>query len=198
MAPVAADAASQTWSSTPTSGNWGTTTDWLGGAVPGAVGSTTNADIATFNSASTTTAITFASIYDIGGINFDTSAAAYTIGTTGGNALDLTSGGTIQILSTFAGTGITETVNAPLVLEGAAGTYTFANNATSSTDVLNFGGGITGGATGATVLTLSGANTGNNTISGIIANGTATSLAVTKNGASTWDLTGATPTPAPR
>ena len=59
----------------------------------------------------------------------------------------LTSGGSIQILSTLSATNAVETINAPLVIEGASGTYTFANNSSNGTGAgagtLNFGGGIT-------------------------------------------------------
>ncbi|MFZ4777764.1 MAG: beta strand repeat-containing protein, partial [Terrimicrobiaceae bacterium] len=185
----AAHAANGTWSATPTDANWVPTgTNWSNGATlfPGAISGTTNTDVATFNSASTQTSITINSpTLNIKSITFDTaSAAAYTIGTAGGNALLLTSGGAITMNSTVAST---ETINAPLVLQGAA--YALTNNATSSSARLNIGGGITGGAAGATVLTLSGSNTGNNTISGVIANGSATTLAVNKS-SGTWVLTG--------
>ena len=87
--------------------------------------------------------------------------------------------------SSFAGTNTTETINSAITLEG---NYTFANNSTTASDVLDFGGNITDAAT--TTLTLSGANTGANTISGIISNGAAiTSL--TKSGAGTWILSAA-------
>ena len=126
---------------------------------------------------------------NIGGINFDTSAGSYFIGYTGSNSLFLTSGGNIQILSTMTTSG-TETINAPLVIEGGASNgYTFSNNSANGT--LDFGGTI-GGASGAgaLTLTLSGTNTNANTISGAIGNGSATSLGVTKSGAGTWVLAG--------
>ena len=56
--------------------------------------------------------------------------------------------------------------------------------------MLNLGGAITGGAAGNTILTLSGSNTGANTISGAIGNGTATTVALFKSGAGTWVLSG--------
>ena len=190
----AARAANGTWSATPGDANWIPTTgdtNWSNGLnlYPGATSLFTNTDVATFNSASTQTAITINSAsLNIKSITFDTaSAAAYTIGATGGNALLLTSGGAITM---NAGVVSTETINAPLVIEGAAGTYAFTNNATSSSALLNIGGGITGGAAGATVLTLGGTATGSNTISGVIANGSATTMAVTQS-AGTWVLAGA-------
>ncbi len=100
-------------------------------------------------------------------------------------ALLLSNGGTIQNTSAVAND---ENVNAPLVLEGANGRYTFSSN--SATNLLNMGGAITGGAAGNTILTLTGSNTGANTISGAIGNGTATTVALFKSGAGTWVLSG--------
>ena len=121
-------------------------------------------------------------------ITFDfATVGAMTIGTTGGNALHLTSGGAI---TTTALVAATETVNAPLVLEGTGGSgaaYTFSSNAAAAANVLNFGGGITGGATDYTTLTIAGTNTGLNTISGDIADGTYP-LAIVKGDTGTWVL----------
>jgi fibronectin-binding autotransporter adhesin len=106
----------------------------------------------------------------------------------------LTSNGTIQILSTLTATNAVETINAPLVIQGSGGTYTFQNNgangAGAGAGTLNMGGVISGGAAGATVLNLAGTNTNANTIGGNITNGTATTLAVNKNDAGTWVLSG--------
>jgi len=188
------------WSSTPQDANWVPTsgdTNWSTGAndFPGNTTGTTNSDLATFNNASSQLTITTAASLNIDNISFDTAAGNYTIGSVGGSSLLLTSAGEIQILSTLTSTNAVETVNAPLIIEGAGGTYTFANNSANGTGAddgtLDFGGGITGGASGATVLTLTGSNTNANTIAGIIGNGSATSLAVTKSGAGTWVLTGA-------
>src|SRR4029077_12309413 len=112
------------------------------------------------------------------------------IGTVGGPTLVLTSGGTIQMTSAVANN---ETVNAPISLapagSGNPGTYTFTNNASSSTRVLTFGGGISGGTSSSVTLTLNGSNTGNNSLNGIIANGTATGgVAIVKSGSGTWIL----------
>jgi autotransporter-associated beta strand protein len=196
----AARAASETWIGlSGTTGNWGDIFNWSGQtAAPGSTSGTTSTDIATFNSAVSTgtwggsagdAIVINSTTQNIGGINFDTNAGSYFIGYTGSNSLFLTSGGTIQILSTFTGSG-TETINAPLVIEGGASNgYTFSNNSVNGT--LDFGGTI-GGASGAgnLTLTLSGGNTNANTISGAIGNGSATSLALTKSGAGTWVLTG--------
>jgi fibronectin-binding autotransporter adhesin len=195
-------AASETWISGGATGNWSNTTNWSNGIAPGATLGTTSTDIATFNTvvatgtwggSSANPIVIDQAAQNIGGINFDTNAGGYFIGSTGGNSLYLTSGGSIQILSTLASGNPTETINAPLVLTGANGTYTFANNSTNGTGLgtLDFGGGVTGGAAGATILTLAGSNTNANTISGVIGNGLATTVAVTKSGVGTWDLTSA-------
>jgi fibronectin-binding autotransporter adhesin len=197
-------AANETWNGgSLVNGLWSDLSDWVGGAPPGSTSSTTDTDVATFNAAIANTwgnsagnpIVIDSTTQNIGGINFDTASGNYFIGSTGGHTLLLSSGGTIQILSSLTATNAIETINAPLQIQGANGTYTFANNSTggigAKAGTLKIGGGITGGAAGATVLTLSGSNDNLNTISGIIANGSATTLSVTKAGNSTWVLSGA-------
>src|SRR6266567_199767 len=74
-------AVSGTWNSTATSGAWQTPTNWVSSNVPGATSGTTNADTATFNSTSSATSIVPDANRNLENITFDTSAAAYTIGT---------------------------------------------------------------------------------------------------------------------
>ena len=199
-----AQAASQTWDGDSAgNGNWSTITNWVGDpAAPGATSGTTNTDVATFNAAIAggwgtvgNPIVIDSATQNIGGISFGGATGNYFIGTTGGNSLLLSSGGTIQILNTLTATNAIETINASLVIQDAGGTYTFANNSANGSGAgagtLSIGGGITGGAAGATVLALSGINTNANTISGIIGNGSATSLAITKSGVGTWVLNGA-------
>ncbi len=200
---VPAFAANGTWNDTGvTSASWLNPDNWSSGTVPGATTGTTNTDIATFNTAigansygTSANPVIIDSGRNIGGINFDTAAGNYFIGSLSLNPLLLSSGGAIQILGTLTATDVYETINAPLVIEGASGTYTFSNNSANGNGVgagwLNIGGSITGSAAGNTVLTLSGSNTNANTISGIIANGSATSVAITKSGVGTWVLSGA-------
>ena len=193
-APLA-QAANQTWDGGDANSNWSTVGNWVGDVgVPGATSGTTNTDIATFNAAiANTWGNTFANpividspTRNLGGITFGTAAGNYFIGSTGGNSLLLTNGGTIQTLSTTA----VETINAPIVIQGNGGSYNLINNSGAGSGSLTLGGGITGGASGNTTITLSGANTNSNTISGIIGDGSATSLAIIKNGAGNWRLSG--------
>ena len=182
--------AAPTWSANPTgtpNTDWNQPGNWLNNLVPGVHdGTTTNTDLATFTTNSTVLTPMPDLNRNVQSITFDTSAAgAYVVGTTGGNPLLLTAGGTIQTTSTVVNT---QTVNAPLVLEGANASYAFSSNSADNTKLLNFGGGITGGAAGNTVLTLTGTNTGNNTISGVIGDGAATTLALVKSGTGTWVL----------
>lgn len=205
-APSAPDAilTSATWSATPTSANWVTTgaeTNWSTGigTFPGATAGLTNGDTATFTGASTQLSITINSAtLNIKSITFSgASEPAYTIGTTGGNSLLLTSGGSISIASNVTGASITNTVNAPLVLEPVsattAGTYSFSNDSTIASHPLVIGGTVTGGTTTQGItLTLAGANTGANAVSGIISDGSASlGLALVKTAAGTWTLSGA-------
>jgi autotransporter-associated beta strand protein len=211
VAAPSAQAATGTWTGgSTTDGNWSDSLNWLSGFVPGSTSVLNNGDTALFNSAiaapgnwgnsAVNPVVIDQSTQNIGSITFDAAAGAYFIGSTSGpNSLLLSSGGAINLGTTatsFTGTGTAETINAPLVLEPAssstAGTYSFVNNSTTASDVLNFGGGISGGTTTAGVmLTLGGANTGNNTISGVVSNGAAAggvSIAVTGG---TWVLNNA-------
>jgi autotransporter-associated beta strand protein len=209
-APVSATPAAvappnpQSWNGGDTSnGHWSDGDNWVGGTAPGSTSGVVSTDIATFYAAlgggtsgagtwgnSTNNPVVIDSTtQNIGGVNFDTGAGSYFIGSTGSNSLLLSSGGTIQLLSTMTTLNAVETVNAPLVLEGSA---TFANNnATGAT--FNFGlGGITA-ANSATTLTLAGSSTNANTISGVIGDGAggAGGMSVAKSGAGTWILSGA-------
>ncbi len=191
-------AANGTWDGgSLTDGNWTTLGNWTGDtAFPGALSGTTNTDIATFNTAiantwgsSGTPILIDSASLNIRGITFDTSAANYVIGTTGGNSLFLTSGGTIQIASTTTANAI-ETINAPLVIVGANGTYTFANNKNNIASSLVLGGAISGGTAGNTVLTFSSVQSGApNVASGIISDGQATTLGI-NHASGTWTYSG--------
>ncbi len=179
------------WRDTPADGAWENTANWVGGTPPGATGTTTNPDTATFSSSSTTTTVVPDADRNIGGIAFSGTPAAYTIGTTGGNALRLSSGGQIQ---TESAVDNTQTINAPLSLQGNGGVYTFTSDASNSARLLNFGGAISGVAStdNTTILTLNGANTGNNMIGGVVGDGdVGGDIGLVKNGSGRWCLSGA-------
>ena len=183
----AAHAAVVTWTGA-TGGDWNTGTNWS--TTPNAP---VTADTALFNTS--VASVLNAAGVGITSISFDTSADTSALGTTGTPAYTLANSGTVQILSSLSGTGKTISINAPIVLTPAstttAGAYTFANDSASATNTLNFGGPISASTTNNTeTLTLSGANTGNNKISGNITNGSATTFAVAKSGAGTWVLSG--------
>jgi fibronectin-binding autotransporter adhesin len=181
---------SNTWYSGAGSGSWQTTSNWGSGTfnfvVPGATSGTTNTDTATFDTGSSTTSIVPDANRNLGNISFGNSAAAYTIGTTSGNALLMTSGGTIQIASTFSGSNITERVNAPLILEGD---YSFANNSTNAGVSLNFGGSVTSTLPPATITHLAVSGAGSMTIGGSIGNGGGT-VELIMSGTGTLTLSG--------
>ncbi len=174
------------WTGASNSTVWADPGNWNGG-VPGATSGTTSQDTAVFNSNPTFNAPVVDANRNIQNVTFDTAnVGAIVLGTTGGNALLLTTGGVIQTTSTVTNA---ETINAPLVLETPGGFYTFTSNAASTSATLNFGGGITSGAnSGTTTLTLNGTNTGANTISGAIGNGVsgATVALLVQNG--NWTL----------
>ena len=197
-----ASAASTTWAGGSGTQAWATPGNWSPAGAPGATsGTTTSPDVATFNTATAGTSVTIDSGRNVSGIVFDGAAGAFTIGSAGanqGNSLLLSSGGSVTLgvsATSFTGTGMTETINAPLVLEGAttttAGNYSFTNNSTDSTNTLSFGGNISSATSSTMALALSGANTGANTIAGVIANGAgAGALSLSKTGAGTWILSG--------
>ena len=181
------DAQTDTWSGF-TSADWNTPTNWASG-VP------TSTSLATFSN-NVNTNITLSALGTAQSLVFTGAGAGpFVIGTTGGYAIDLTSGGTISTDSTILNT---ETVNAPLVLESAssttAGTYTFSSGATSSSNVLNIGGPITMGVTSSTeTLTLAGTNTGANDISGTVTQSAATAAGgfiLNQTGSGSWTLGG--------
>jgi hypothetical protein len=102
-------------------GGWATTTNWGGDiTAPGATSGTTNADIAVFNTAIANTwgnsagnPIVIDANRNISGLTFTGATGNYFIGSTGGNALRLSSGGSIQIGSLTATNAIVN-INAPL------------------------------------------------------------------------------------
>jgi autotransporter-associated beta strand protein len=180
-------AASDTWKSMSTDGNWATDANWTNGVAPGntSSGATSTTDVVTFNSAISGGfgTITTDAGRTIGGITFTGSAGSYVIGSTG-TTLYLSSGGIIQ----KTGSASNQTVNAALRIMGANATYTISNTYSNSAN-LAIGGAISGGTAGATVLSLDGTNTATfNRLNGVVSNGSSTSLALVKNGTGAWGL----------
>lgn len=174
--------------------NWADGANW-NPAAPGATSGTTNANIATFNTGLGATTITVDAGRNLRSLVFATGAAgSFTIGSAGANAgetLHLSSGGTIVMNS-----GITApvTINAPIVVhptsDTGAGSFTFANNATSGdTDTnaykLTINGNVSGGLTSGTITLNFNATSGNrsndgsaNVMNGLISNGQAAGVSV--------------------
>jgi len=178
--------ASATWNGT-TNGIWATTTNWSASPVPGA------GDTATFNNAgNANTILDLGAGVTLRSITFNTAAAAaYTIGSgaVGSQTLTLETTGVTQLTSTVSNN---QTINANILLGVNAGatTYTFTNASLSNS--LNLAGnlsGNTGGTAGAKTVTVNGA--GDTNISGVISNGGATTVALTKREAGTLTLSGA-------
>lgn len=190
LAAAGVHGASDSWN-VGGSGNWDVGGNWLGMAVPGSA-TVDNTDVATFSYTLTADCIiTVDAPRYIGGLSFgNTSAYKYSLNT---GTLYLNSGGVIQTLS---GNGNhTDTINAALQISGtSAATAFFTANAASASSLLRIGA-VTGSATAGntTTLTLNGSNAGNNTVAGVISDGTGGgTLAVTKqNPEGTWVLSGA-------
>ncbi len=162
------------------SSDWNTGGNWSPSGPP------TSADTAVFSGPSSNTSVTLSGVGNALGVNFNGSTG-YTVGTTGGPAIDLGSGGGVDVQS---GDGAAQVVNAPIVL---GGNETFSNDASGSANTLTVGGSITGtaGATATDTLTLTGTNTGANAVNGVIANGSGGgNVAVAATGGS-WTLGGA-------
>jgi fibronectin-binding autotransporter adhesin len=188
---------SLTWSASPSSANWiasGGDNNWgTANTYPGSITGTTNADTAIFTSSSTT-AINSGSSLNIGNITFGASGnpalSSFTINSTAGSSLLLSSGGSISLIANTAATNITDTISAPIVLEGS---YIFTNSNATASNVLNFNGAISNGTASTSTLTLGssgGNNAGANTVAGVISNGTAGGTTAVYANAGTWVLTG--------
>ena len=94
------------------------------------------------------------------------------------------------------GTGATAPANLAsraIEMSGTTGGATINNNntASSNANILTIGGGVVATGIGSKTLTLGGANTGNNTISGSVTDGPGSVISLTKAGAGTWVLPGA-------
>ena len=196
-ASVAADAS---WTGGTGTQLWSSGTNWSPTSAPGTTSGTTNGDTATFNTAAGATTITIDAGRNL--LNFlftNTAGGSFTIGSAGANAgeaLLLSSGGSVTM---NLGNTSTVTLNAPMVIEPVSstgnGTYTFANNSTStpSTDAnpypMTINGSISGGTTTGTITLNFAATTGNrsndasaNVMNGLISDGASGGVSVNVTG----------------
>ena len=188
-AAPAAQAASATWSANPTDALWSNTDNWSASPVPG-VG-----DIATFGASTVTT-------IDTGDISLaqiaTTTTTGYTFGTSvGTGSITFADGPTTALnIVVTPGPNITAniTINANIILGTAVASNTSFQSGVNKTTTL--AGSITGGTGGtaaAKVLTLAPTSNASSvvTVSGAISDGGATSLAISKGGIGTVNLTNA-------
>lgn len=166
-------------------GSWNVPANWLGGVnVPGSTSVTNNADLAYFNTADGGV-VTVDANRNLRGLVFEGDAGSFTFSggnfiLTGGDVASIT-----QMSASLSGTNLTQNISSPILLTG---NYTFANNSAHSSNAFWLGDLSTN--TASRVLTLSGANTGSNTVKGVISNGSG-SLGLNKSGAGKWTLEGA-------
>lgn len=158
---------------------WNTDANWSAAHPVG----TNNA---TFNNAgNNNTTIDLDGGVGFGTLLFDNAAcAAYIIGSAAGQTATIANGGGIVVNN---GVVKTQTITANINLSPNG---TFSNNGANDAFLLNCTGNITGGAAAGT-FTLNGSDTGNNNISGVIADGAGGAIAVTKAEAGKWILSGA-------
>lgn len=166
--------------------NWADIGNWTG-AMPGAIGGSTNNDTANFINSATHSPLVVDAARNLRNITFDTANVnSLVVGASGGQALLLTAGGAIRTTATVINP---QTINAPLLL---GGDYTFDSSGNGSSATLNFGGRISPSATsGTTTLNLTGSSAGTNTLAGALVDNGGGSLAVVKDGNGEWILSGA-------
>jgi len=183
FAPFSLQAASNLWSS-GTNGDWDVAGNWQGGInVPGSTSVTGNADTASFLT-NPGVVVSVDSNRSLLSLVFGGNAGSYTLS---GGSLILTGGNTgssSYLAANLAGSNLTQIISTPIFVTG---NYTFANYNALAANVMVLGD-ISSTVSGRT-LTLSGGNSGDNIISGAIANG-AGSLSVVKSGAGKWVLAG--------
>lgn len=172
-------AGSSTWIA-PGSGNYWTTTNWQANTVPNA-----ETDTATFGNAGGGT-VSIDGGATVKDLIFDGTASAYTIASSNGHHLELSSGGG-SISAT--GTG----ANAQLVTTDVyrRGNSSFTNDYASPDHTLTLGGSLKIWTNQNVTLTLGGTNTGANTVSGVITDdGNPGKTTLNKTGAGVWILSG--------
>jgi autotransporter-associated beta strand protein len=200
-----AQAASDSWK-LDADGSWTNPASWTGGNVPGTTNGTTSTDVATFGTVALTAhrLVSVDANRNIAGITFDNAnrTAGYQYKLTNGT-IRLSNGGVIQ---TAAGNGVNtnggggDTIISAIEILGDGGTATFSANAANNSSGISFAkGAVTGVSTAGktTTLTLNGANTAatiggaNNQVTGVVGDGGGGGkLAIVKDGAGVWTVTG--------
>ncbi len=168
-----AHAVDATWNTG--TGSYHLGSNWVGGTAPA------GASVATFSNSGAGT-VTIVGNLGLKGITYTANASAYTLSQTDSPYIEFNDG-TIQTTGTGANSqNITATL---AVVTGLV----LSSGYTSPSHVLNISGAVYGRAGLTNTVTLTGANTGANKISGVISNTTGTT-AITKSGAGTWVLSG--------
>ena len=190
-------AGSGTWSLNPGTGNWATSSNWnlaSGSTSPGTGTSpetAANVDIATFNNASSITTVSLASGRNMGGLLFDTAAAAaYTVATNSTGRFWFTRGQVTRMTSTVTNSQVLS--GRIRLTEGIAGSnnYTFQNDSSTTTATFTLSGEIENASGTNTALVLRGSNTGSNLVSGVIRESNpASTVTLQKEDVGTWILT---------
>ena len=192
----ASQAGSGTWSLNPVDGNWATSTNWSlasGSTSPGtgtSTGTAANVDIATFNNASSITTVSLASGRNMGGLLFDTAAAAaYTVATNSSGRFWFTRGQVTRMTSTVTNSQVLS--GRIRLTEGIVGNnnYTFQNDSSTTTATFTLSGEIENASGTNTALVLRGSNTGSNLVSGVIRESNpASTVTLQKEDVGTWIL----------
>src|ERR1035437_130229 len=214
-ATLKVQAASQTWTNAPVDNTWANTNNWVGKAVPGALNSSTTADIATFTNAlpfsgigGAGNPITNDATRSIRSFLFDTAnCGAYVFGNSlNDNYTDLNSPNTAGFSSggniTMSATVINPVIfNQAIRIRAASSSnirYDLTNNAASANATLFFAAITnTTASTRPLFLYLNGSNTGTNTIARIDDSaatpgtpGSSGAIQIWKEGTGLWLLTG--------
>jgi len=201
-APQQIHAASQAWTNAPVDSNWANTNNWVARSIPGGI-NTINTDVASFTNAlpvsgigGVSNPITNDFDREIGGILFDSAnCGAYVFGSSlDNNYLNIAQGTSDGIMMSAA-------VINPITFNQALrirlpsstnGRYNFTNNAVPATATMFIAAVTnTSASTRPMTLTLSGSNTGTNTIAHIDDQANASgAIQIFKEGAGRWILSG--------
>lgn len=177
-----------TWNSANYTGNtWNANSLWNPADWPGATTGVVNLDVATFNNVGFLQ-VTLPSNLNVGGITFGTTGTERNPFLLTAGSLLPTAGGVIQTDSTFRGAA---TINTAVT---AQGNLTLLTNGQSGS-ALVLSALSTAAESGSVVLTLDGSATSQysyagSILSGIVSQGTNSTLSLVKNGSGTWVLLG--------